>query len=192
MSVCISFFIKYSNKSFFVTAKHVLIDPKTNKQRPLKFMSIYLNPNNHKELGWEFTFSDKTLLLSAFSQTEFADIVAFQINTIGKSINFVNIKDTFRLKDTLSKKPVYIVGYPHDSLKIVKTKIKKWQGRSSEFYTETPSSFGASGSPVFIISSKNRVIFMGVYTGRNPATNNGSVVKAGLLTNLLNIMKDSF
>jgi V8-like Glu-specific endopeptidase len=187
------FFIKHNNISYFVSAKHCFIDPVSNLQRDISFVSIFLNPNNLNEKGWEFSLENKKMLFTCFNfdTTNCADLVVIALDTENITINYVDIKTVINIKDTISKRPLFIVGYPYDTLNIKETKIAIWRGMNSFFYTNEPSSFGASGSPVFIETSKKKYIFIGIYTGRDKGNDYGEVIKAGLLTSLLSRQKTS-
>lgn len=180
------FWVKYDSTTFLVTAAHVLFDG--DSRMNIQGVSVYLNPHDKNELGWEFNLNDKVILHRRFFNGELLDVVAVPLNASQKNINYVDI-DTIEYRNEPNiGKSVYIVGYPEDSLKIVSTKIAKWVAEEAYYQTERPSKHGASGCPVFIeVGNKRR--FAGIYVSRNILTDQGIVVKPDLLISILKSYK---
>jgi hypothetical protein len=186
IAIASCFFVKYDTHYYAITAAHALINIKTGLKQNIKYMSIYLDPNNRTALGWEMLFKDVSYYVNRFPSGDFIDIVAIPLDITGKKIKYIDMNVNSELSDTARGKTVYIVGYPSDSLKIVSAKIEQWGGTTASYAISKPSSFGASGCPVFLDNVQKKLRFGGVYVGRYKETNKGVVIKPGVLISLLN------
>lgn len=192
------FFIKISSHSFFVTAKHCFYEQEKMDLRGVKQIRIFIQPDKIDGANILIDMSTKELIPACF-HWGCADIVMFPIfgeKEFPYKINYVNYTTEENDTDTLSGTLVYIIGYPHDALKIVKTKIFRWDLRSPFFYTEESSDFGASGCPAFIYSkndnNNNIPTLIGIYSGKDTAgdyRNKGFIQKADILRGLVREIK---
>jgi V8-like Glu-specific endopeptidase len=176
------FFVKYDSASYLITAAHNFI--RGGKVKQIQGISVFINPSNKGEKGWEISPKDLFILNSHYPTGELVDVVAIPLDATQKRINYVDIGKESDVIDTTNGSKVSIAGYPSDSFEIVTTKIAMWGGMGPIFFTEKPSNGGASGGPVFVTKRAHEQ-FAGVYVGRRTDTNRGIVIKAGLLFEIL-------
>jgi hypothetical protein len=58
---------------------------------------------------------------SCFNTTSCEDLILIALDIQDRIVNYVDIETIINIKNTISKRPVFIVGYPHDTLNIKKS-----------------------------------------------------------------------
>lgn len=190
-TVCASgFFLKYFQKTIFVTAKHCLFDAYSNIKRPdIKILKVYKweNSSINKELIFEKKISEIIPYIGCYENV-CADVCFFEVALKSNDkINYVNLFPNEDLPSVIKKPtPLYIVGFPVENglntTTIVQTELFDYKFLNPNMYLETPSKPGASGAPVFFYYTRDKkYYFIGSYWGKDKDQNLDILNKAGVV-----------
>jgi V8-like Glu-specific endopeptidase len=183
------FFIKSRDQTYFVTANHLFSDPISKAERNIKGISIYTNPDNWDEIGWEISGKEFKAIPVCVDGNCY-DIALIPLNIpSSRNINYVDISFFENQDFYIDIEEIYISGYPHQQFDLIKTKPVDMNNGGDMFYTKDPSTFGASGAPVFAKGSKGEIFLSGIYSGRDTRNNRGQISKVGILIKFLMLMK---
>lgn len=179
------FFIEHRGQTYFVTANHLFTDPVIKIERNIKALSIYTNPDNWNEKGWEILRKDFKIIPVCFDGYCYDIALIPLIIPLSRKVNYVDIGFFDNQNFYMEIEEIYISGYPHQQFDLVKTKPVDMNNGGDMFFTEDPSTFGASGAPVFAKGAKGEIFLSGVYSGRDTRNNRGQISKIGILRKFL-------
>src|SRR5690606_14513653 len=106
------FFIRFGDQEYLVTANHLFTDPVSGVERNVKAISIYTNPDNWDEIGWEILFGAIDIIPVCID-TKCYDIALIPVSPPTRySINYVDIDFLLDSNHSIPVSEIYITGYP--------------------------------------------------------------------------------